>query len=118
MLHDQNGFLVDDRPSATFVVVDNDGGGIFSFLPQARLSETFERAFGTPHGRSFESYAAFHGLRYRRIVAPDEVGPAVTGAQAEEGVALIHVTTERTANVVDHRRVTASVHEALDMLSF
>jgi 2-succinyl-5-enolpyruvyl-6-hydroxy-3-cyclohexene-1-carboxylate synthase len=51
---------------ATFVVVDNDGGGIFSFLPQAGFPGSFERVFGTPHGRDLADLARFHGLGYPR----------------------------------------------------
>ena len=47
-LHDTNGLLGAPGP-ATFVVLDNDGGGIFSYLPPAELPE-FEQLFGTPHG--------------------------------------------------------------------
>jgi 2-succinyl-5-enolpyruvyl-6-hydroxy-3-cyclohexene-1-carboxylate synthase len=70
-LHDSNGLLgARDRDlDATFVVVDNDGGGIFSFLPQADLPEHFETLFGTPHGIDL---AALAGPRHpgRQVSKP------------------------------------------------
>ncbi|MGH7292587.1 MAG: thiamine pyrophosphate-dependent enzyme, partial [Myxococcota bacterium] len=61
-LHDANGLLgVGNRAiDATFVVVDNDGGGIFSFLPQAENGDHFEMLFGTPHGIDIAAVAAVH----------------------------------------------------------
>lgn len=113
MLHDQNGLLIDRRPDAVFVVVDNNGGGIFSFLPQASLPGTFERLFGTPHGRSFERYAAFHGAGYQRVEAADGLVPAIETAHRAGGVQLVVVETDRAHNVEHHRQVTGAVHAAL-----
>jgi 2-succinyl-5-enolpyruvyl-6-hydroxy-3-cyclohexene-1-carboxylate synthase len=114
ILHDTNGFLLADRPDAVFVIASNDGGGIFSFLPQARFPEHFERIFGTPHGRSFESLASFHGLGYRRVGSPGTVVGEIEQAAEEGGVQLLEVPTDRTTNVELHRRITADVHAALD----
>ena len=63
-LHDGNGLLgaADRGVDATFVVVDNDGGGIFSFLPQADLPEHFETLFGTPQGVDLAALARVHGI--------------------------------------------------------
>jgi 2-succinyl-5-enolpyruvyl-6-hydroxy-3-cyclohexene-1-carboxylate synthase len=113
MLHDQNGFLVDRRPDAVFVVVDNDGGGIFSFLPQASLGADFERVFATPHGRSFERYAAFHDLGHREVGDPASLIPAIVAARSDGGIQLVVVHTDRSRNVDQHREVTAHVHAAL-----
>src|SRR5258705_10750752 len=49
-----------ERVHATIVVVNNDGGGIFSFLPAVR-HDSFERYFGTPHGLTFEHAASLYG---------------------------------------------------------
>lgn len=117
MLHDQNGFLVTPRPSAVFVVVDNDGGGIFSFLPQASLPEHFELVFGTPHGRSFEQYAAFHELGYERVDRPERLAPAITERVAAGGVHLVAVETDRSDNLAVHQRLRAVAHQALDRLT-
>ena len=62
LLHDQNGFLVAPRPDLVLVVVNNDGGGIFSFLPQAAFAESFERLFGTPTGIDLAKLADVYGL--------------------------------------------------------
>ncbi len=113
MLHDQNGLLIDRRPDAVFVVVHNDGGGIFSFLPQASLPGNFERLFGTPHGRSFERYAAFHGAGHHRVDDPAELIPAIDTARGEGGVQLVVVETSRGHNVEQHRHVAATVHASL-----
>src|SRR4029077_589327 len=72
MLHDQNGLLLARSSSvdAVFVVVNNDGGGIFSFLPQAEFPGDFERLFGPPHGVPFESVSAVYRCGYRRVARP------------------------------------------------
>ena len=66
VLHDTNGMLMASSRDIdlTIVVVDNDGGGIFSFLPQATSlpPDTFERLFGTPHGVDLIALAAVHGI--------------------------------------------------------
>ncbi|MDE0234219.1 MAG: 2-succinyl-5-enolpyruvyl-6-hydroxy-3-cyclohexene-1-carboxylic-acid synthase [bacterium] len=104
LLHDSNGFLVDERPSCVLVVVNNDGGGIFNFLPHARHPH-FEKLFGTPHGLDFETLAAFHQLGYRRLARASELGPAVETAMAEGGVWLVEVRTHREETERLHRRI-------------
>ena len=116
LLHDANGFhLAPDAPrvDATFVVVDNDGGGIFSFLPQARFPGAFERVFGTPHGRDLEGLAAFHRLGYRRVTSAAALICAVASAIDEGGIQLVHVPTDRADNLALHRELTTAVHEAV-----
>lgn len=109
MLHDANGFLLARRPDCVFVVLNNDGGGIFHFLPQADLPAHFEELFGSPHGRAFERLAAFHDLAYRRVEEPAELRPAVSAAASAGGVWLLEVVTDRVANVDLHRRIDRAV---------
>ena len=120
LLHDANGFLLSpsaDHLDVTFVVVDNDGGGIFSFLPQARFPGSFERVFGTPHGRDLAQLAAFHGLGYVEVTKAADLTPAVDEAIAAGGLRMVHVRTDRAENVTIHRRMTEAVHAALDELA-
>ena len=117
MLHDQNGLLLarTEQPvDAVFVVVSNDGGGIFSFLPQAAFPEHFERVFGTPHGVSFRVLAALHRCGYERVERAADLVPAVTGAVGAGGVHIVEVPTDREANVADHQRAWQAVASALD----
>ncbi len=114
LLHDSNGFLLDDRPDCVFVVINNNGGGIFSMLPQAAYPESFEAVFGTPHGRSFAALADFHGLVHLRVDDAAVVEDAVREAHAESGVHLIEVETDRATNVELHREATEVVGRALD----
>jgi 2-succinyl-5-enolpyruvyl-6-hydroxy-3-cyclohexene-1-carboxylate synthase len=97
------------------VVVDNDGGGIFSFLPQAAALDTarFEALYGTPHGVRPEAIAAAHGLPATVVDDPAALGPAVHAAIATGGVALVVVRTDRTANVAVHDELNAAVAKAL-----
>ncbi len=70
-LHDTNGLLgLTNRPGQLdIVVIDNDGGGIFSFLPQHDVLETdrFEQLYGTPHGVDLAALAAVHGVEIRVV---------------------------------------------------
>jgi 2-succinyl-5-enolpyruvyl-6-hydroxy-3-cyclohexene-1-carboxylate synthase len=110
-LHDGNGLLgaVAREVDVTFVVVDNEGGGIFSFLPQATAApEHFERLFGTPHGIDIGSLAAVHGMPVIAVTRAHEVTPAVEKSVAEGGVRVVHVRTDRTTNVDRHRAAFAA----------
>src|SRR5207248_795043 len=67
--HDMNGLLATKlHPiDATVVLLNNDGGGIFSFLPQAESGgEHFEPLFGTPHGLDFRPAVEMYGGRLAR----------------------------------------------------
>ena len=91
------------------VVLDNDGGGIFEFLPQATqiTREEFEAILGTPLGLDAERIAALHGLPYERITDPSQL------AAAADSTALIHVPVDRTANRALHERLGETAAEAL-----
>ncbi len=93
------------------VVVDNDGGGIFSFLPQAALlpADRFEELFGTPHGTSIELLAAAHGLPVTRLESLDELPGVLRGSGPR--VAVVH--TDRATNAALHRELHEAVAAAL-----
>ena len=114
-LHDANGLLgaVTRGVDVTFVVLDNDGGGIFSFLPQAELPDHFELLFGTPHGVDVAALAAMHGVPVDRVEKAGDVVPAVDAAISAGGVRCVIVPTERADNVVRHRQAWAAVAAAL-----
>ena len=115
-LHDSGGLLGarDRRLDCTFVVVDNDGGGIFSFLPPAGLlgKERFEQLFGTPHGIDLTALAAVHGLAATRVSTSGQLVEALDGARAAGGVHVVVVSSERDANVAVHDELNAAISAA------
>ena len=112
-LHDAGGLLgaVRRGVDATFVVLDNDGGGIFNFLPQAGagLSDHFEILFGTPQGVDLPRLAAVHDIASELVTKADELVPAVDRAVAAGGVRLVVVPTDRVDNVARHRQAWEAV---------
>ncbi len=116
-LHDTNALLGLARRAVdlVIVVVDNDGGGIFSFLPQAGalVPETFEVLFGTPHGVDPGAIAAAHGLPVSRVETQDQLARLARSAVGAGGAQVIVVRTQRTANVEVHRAIHAAVADAL-----
>lgn len=114
LLHDSNGFVSDSRPACVFVVVDNSGGGIFSFLPQAEhVGPEFDRLFGTPPERDLGTLAALHGLSHRSVENPAELKSAVVELRAEGGIGLVVARTDRLDNVAEHRRLESVAFEAV-----
>ena len=113
-LHDSNGLLGAAARGIDLVVlvVDNDGGGIFSFLPQAGSvdPDAFERLFGTPHGLDLVALAAAYGATARAV---DDVGSATREALAAGGVHVLVARTHRDDNVEVHRRLNAAVADAV-----
>jgi 2-succinyl-5-enolpyruvyl-6-hydroxy-3-cyclohexene-1-carboxylate synthase len=114
-LHDANGLLGarDRGVDATLVVVDNHGGGIFSFLPQAELAEHFESLFGTPQDVDLADLARTHGLAVDEVERAADLGPAVLRAVDAGGVRIVRVRTDRARNVTRHREVWAAVTDSL-----
>jgi 2-succinyl-5-enolpyruvyl-6-hydroxy-3-cyclohexene-1-carboxylate synthase len=115
-LHDATSVLGAGRRPApvVFVVCDNDGGGIFSFLPQAELPEPlFELLFGTPHGLDLGALAAAAGLACHRVGRAADLAPALDAALASGRTTVLLVPSSRAANVARHREVASAVAEAL-----
>jgi 2-succinyl-5-enolpyruvyl-6-hydroxy-3-cyclohexene-1-carboxylate synthase len=116
-LHDSTALIgIAERDiDLTVVVIDNDGGGIFSFLPQATAiaSDAFEELFGTPHGVKVEELAAVHGIASSVVEDPSAFVPAVRSAMAAGGVSVVVVRTDRAENVKIHQQLNDAVERAL-----
>jgi 2-succinyl-5-enolpyruvyl-6-hydroxy-3-cyclohexene-1-carboxylate synthase len=110
--HDSNGLaLLRHSPVPVRIVcLNNDGGGIFEFLPQASQvsREEFEALFGTPMGFDLTHLAALHGIEHRRITALDELA-----GFRSDGHVLIEIPIDRVANVGLHAGIWARVAERL-----
>jgi 2-succinyl-5-enolpyruvyl-6-hydroxy-3-cyclohexene-1-carboxylate synthase len=113
LLHDLGGLaaLREVSTPVRAVVIDNDGGGIFHFLPQeeALAGEEFEALLGTPRGVSAEKAAALFDLPHRRLESLGDLPDAL-----DAGTGLIEARTDRQANVAAHRRLTEAVAAKLD----
>jgi 2-succinyl-5-enolpyruvyl-6-hydroxy-3-cyclohexene-1-carboxylate synthase len=116
LLHDASTLLgaAGRSRGAVLVVCDNDGGGIFSFLPQARLpAELFEPLFGTPHGLDLAALAAAARLPCRQVEKAADLVPALHAALAGGGTELLLVAGDRATNLARHRAVTEAVAAAV-----
>ena len=113
LLHDTNGLLnlKQRKVDLKIVVVDNKGGGIFSFLPQSTTleAERFEQLFGTPHDVDIEQLVQAHGLPCATVQTVAQLKKALL----QTGSCVIIVNTDRRQNVADHDAVYAAVAKAL-----
>jgi 2-succinyl-5-enolpyruvyl-6-hydroxy-3-cyclohexene-1-carboxylate synthase len=114
LAHDVGGLLAGRRLGTplTIVLVDNAGGGIFDFLPVSTQGAEYEEHVLTPTGLEAERAAALYDAAYRPVEDLDELRAALA-APAAEGTTLLHLRTERAANVALHRRIWDAVSEAL-----
>lgn len=120
-LHDLNALVAArlHAISATIVLVDNDGGGIFSFLPQASadmpavgLPEVYEELFGTPHGIDVGPIVTALGGDFADVTTAD-MRAALAASVGAPGVRVLRYRTDRARNVVLHREAAAAVAAAL-----
>jgi 2-succinyl-5-enolpyruvyl-6-hydroxy-3-cyclohexene-1-carboxylate synthase len=111
LAHDIGGLLAWRRLGIPLVIVllNNDGGGIFHFLPVAQEADAFEQHVATPHGLDFGHAAALYGLHHVRPGSPQELRQALAEALTSQAATLIEVRTEREANLELHRRVADAV---------
>lgn len=106
--HDMNGLLAARGLNITFIVLNNGGGGIFSYLPQAGL-EDFARAWLTPTELDFSHAARMYGLEYQKVKCGEDFDAALVSALAHEGADLIEVQVDRESSVSHHRDYWAAV---------
>ncbi|MEU7055853.1 2-succinyl-5-enolpyruvyl-6-hydroxy-3-cyclohexene-1-carboxylic-acid synthase [Streptomyces sp. NPDC046197] len=111
LLHDQNGLITGaapERPDLTLVVINNNGGGIFSMAPQPEPVDGFETFFGTPHGVRIADVARAAGWPCTRAESVEEVLAAVRAP----GPRLVEVVTDREANSAFHRALAAAAMQS------
>jgi 2-succinyl-5-enolpyruvyl-6-hydroxy-3-cyclohexene-1-carboxylate synthase len=106
LAHDIGGLVAARRLglSLTIVLLNNDGGGIFHFLPVAGQTDAFEQHVATPHGLEFAHAAELYGCDFARAGTPAELHAAVERSIAGTGTTIIEVRTDRVENLALHRR--------------
>jgi 2-succinyl-5-enolpyruvyl-6-hydroxy-3-cyclohexene-1-carboxylate synthase len=110
LLHDTNGLLGGaSLPPATFVVVDNDGGRIFSYLPQHELPE-FETLFATPQAVDLVAVARAHGVAAERVELRDLAKLVAAGSETAR---VLVVTVDGASAREQHARGWRAVATAL-----
>jgi 2-succinyl-5-enolpyruvyl-6-hydroxy-3-cyclohexene-1-carboxylate synthase len=116
LLHDLNslGMLKAIKKPLVIVVINNDGGGIFSFLPIAQNADVFEQCFGTPHGFSFEQAAGMFGLSYAAPETANEFVRSYQDALKRDDATVIEVKTLRHQNAEIYKTLQRKIINAVE----
>jgi 2-succinyl-5-enolpyruvyl-6-hydroxy-3-cyclohexene-1-carboxylate synthase len=98
----------------TIVLLNNDGGGIFHFLPVAREHDAFEQHVVTPHGLDFAHAATLYGAAYARVETVEALHAGLErGLVPGSGTTILEVRTDREQNVALHHRIGDAVRDAV-----
>ncbi|WP_318036130.1 2-succinyl-5-enolpyruvyl-6-hydroxy-3-cyclohexene-1-carboxylate synthase [Halobacillus salinarum] len=113
--HDMNGLLAAKQHDIpiTIVVINNNGGGIFSYLPQVEHKDYFEELFGTPLGIDFLPSVKMYGGSYHRAENWNQYQQALADSYQEDGMSVVEVITNRTEHVDFHKAKWKSIEEAI-----
>jgi 2-succinyl-5-enolpyruvyl-6-hydroxy-3-cyclohexene-1-carboxylate synthase len=114
-LHDLNSLssLKSVNYPLIIILINNDGGGIFSFLPIAEFTDIFEPYFGTPHGLTFESAAKLFEIAYYQPQTQEEFIQVYQTALDSQKSCLIEVITERSKNYQHHQELQQKIKAVL-----
>ena len=115
-LHDGNGLLAgpaEPTPDLTLVVVNDDGGGIFTTLEHGapERADDFERVFGTPTGADLAALCRAHGIPYDRVA--DAAALAAAVAEPPHGIRVVEVVVDRATHRQAHADLVALAARAL-----
>jgi 2-succinyl-5-enolpyruvyl-6-hydroxy-3-cyclohexene-1-carboxylate synthase len=111
LAHDLGGLLAASRLglSLTIVLLNNDGGGIFHFLPVAEQRDAFEEHVATPHGLDFAHAATLYGADHVCVTSEGQFRQALLAAVRGQTTTIIEIKTNREANLTLHRRLASAV---------
>ena len=114
--HDLNGLVAAKmkKLNITILLINNNGGGIFSFLPQASHSKHFELLFGTPLDLDFKHAVQMYGGQFMSISDWDHFSSALLQAGRTDGLKVIEVVTNRDSNVKEHRHLLEFVSQEIN----
>jgi 2-succinyl-5-enolpyruvyl-6-hydroxy-3-cyclohexene-1-carboxylate synthase len=113
--HDLNGLLAAKlrKLDVTIVLLNNNGGGIFSYLPQANEPKHFETLFGTPIDLDYSHAAKLYGAEFIRAKNWEEVQVIIEEASSSKGLRILEVPTDREKNVEVHRSLWNRVSQEI-----
>src|SRR5690606_34289839 len=102
--HDLNGLLMAKlhKLNMTIILLNNDGGGIFSYLPQYGEPKHFEVLFGTPTGLNYEHAVQMYHGQYTKILDWEGLKMAILDSISYEGLNVIEIPTDRERNLSSH----------------
>lgn len=111
LLHDLNSLaqLTKTTYPVKVVLINNGGGGIFSFFTPPSKEELWEKYFALSHEKTFEKAASFFDLPYSSVETKEELFDSLQGEKS----CLIEVTTIRSENVSSHKNLETEIRSAL-----
>lgn len=117
-LHDINALslLGHDWNRLVVIVLNNGGGGIFSFLPVSGEADVFDTCFTTPQNINIKAAAETFGIRYANPRTNREFADCITAALQADGSMLVEVASPMEGNVALHRQLKAAIAEAAGMI--
>ncbi|WP_400242909.1 2-succinyl-5-enolpyruvyl-6-hydroxy-3-cyclohexene-1-carboxylic-acid synthase [Niallia sp. JL1B1071] len=116
--HDLNGLMLSQlyKLPITVLLINNNGGGIFSFLPQVDLPRHFELLFGTPLDIDFKHAVEMYKGQYQLIESWQALETLFQHNNFKEGLRVWELRTNREKNLVEHRQMTDKIQKVLDQL--
>lgn len=107
LFHDLNGLAIakTHNLNLTIILHNNDGGGIFEYLPQ-KGTKHFDYLFSTSQGLDYSGAAKLYGCDYTKISSPDELSSVLANVSQETGVHIIEIPTNREYSRELHKKYT------------
>ena len=107
LFHDLNGLAVakTHNLNLTIILHNNDGGGIFEYLPQ-KGTKHFDYLFSTSQGLDYSGASKLYGCGYTKIASPDELSAVLAKVSSESGVHIIEIPTNREYSRELHKKYT------------
>lgn len=105
--HDLNGLIAAkmQQLNITILLINNNGGGIFSFLPQSNHPKHFELLFGTPLDLDFSQAVQMYGGEFSSITNWEHFRNAILQDREKKGLRVLQIVTDRYDNVKEHREL-------------
>jgi 2-succinyl-5-enolpyruvyl-6-hydroxy-3-cyclohexene-1-carboxylate synthase len=113
--HDLNALLIAKqyKLNITILLINNNGGGIFSFLPQSQEKKHFEVLFGTPVDIEFKHAVQMYGGMYASAGTEEELKAVLYDSYQHKGLSVVEVKTDRETNTSWHRSKWKAIAEEL-----